>query len=155
MDKQFHFQEQYEKMIRWFKRLESIYKEVPGGFADFDARDIADVFFQNCYHLWDWIKEGSHSKISQKDIQSFIHNSECLKVCKDLCNGSKHAEIISDTDIHSDYVVDKDWKIHGRILIVKCGDKKYDALDLAKKCIEEWNRFFKEKGISWFPRTHI
>src|SRR5271170_1846318 len=56
-----------------------------------DVRDALYHFFQDAYHLKDWI--GNDSSVAttgrRLDVQ-YIDNSTILQLCADLCNGTKH-----------------------------------------------------------------
>ncbi|MDO8676501.1 MAG: hypothetical protein Q7K16_02525 [Candidatus Azambacteria bacterium] len=152
------FIEQYKRMERWHERLEITCSRIPDGFGPLEELDDVLAFFQNCYHLKDWVKNDDSSGIPGIDVENFVNNSEFLKVCGDLCNGSKHLKITKpkthgDTKInrhvylrHGGHVNDP---IVKREFIIKSGENKYEALDLANKCIKEWKKFFNDKGFSW------
>ena len=42
------------------------------------------------YHIKDWLKKENYT-----DVENFINNNPELKVCADLCNGSKHKILMS------------------------------------------------------------
>ena len=42
------------------------------------------------YHIKDWLKKENYT-----DVENFINNNHELKVCADLCNGSKHKILMS------------------------------------------------------------
>lgn len=51
-------------------------------------------FFQNCWHLKDWIKyDDSISSIVKGSIESDVAKFLSLRICVDLCNRSKHSEL--------------------------------------------------------------
>src|SRR5712692_9502414 len=82
--------EQLERVKRWYSR----FKEISEGrehipFADFYQDDIF-AFFQNCYHLKDWIKNDPSVAHMKDLVEPFINQSEVLSICADLCNGLKH-----------------------------------------------------------------
>lgn len=52
-----------------------------------EARDPLIHFFQDAYHLEDWIKNES---ISTDDVEEFINETGPIRICADLCNGTKH-----------------------------------------------------------------
>jgi hypothetical protein len=87
--------EQYDKMIRWFKKLQDINQRKR--FVNAPAEQIMDeiaAFIQNCYHLKDWIL---HDRVARAkldclgiDIDSiFISEDDDLGLLTDLCNGVK------------------------------------------------------------------
>lgn len=49
------------------------------------------AFFQNCYHLKDWLKNDvTFTAYSHAEIESYVSATPALAVCADLCNGIKH-----------------------------------------------------------------
>ena len=84
------WQEQYERILRSYGRL----KEISGGqlTASFDeARDALLHFFQDAYHLKDWIK--NDPLVSKWDIEEFISATGTLQLCADLCKATKHLDL--------------------------------------------------------------
>lgn len=152
------FTEQFKRTERWHKRLKVICKTIPKDWGPLEEEDDVLAFFQNCYHLKDWVINDPSCEIldKKKEVEKLINNSEFLKVCADLCNGSKHLELMNPR-------LDKETKITrvitvarhvsdpviARHFMIKSGSKNYEALDLANRCIEEWKIFFKTKGMDW------
>ena len=152
------FTEQFKRMERWYQRLKIICDRVPDGFGPLEERDDVLAFFQNCYHLKDWIKNDDNSGISSTDVEGFVGESEFLKVCGDLCNGDKHLKITNpkvdrNTNITRHVYLPPGGHINDPIVkrefIIESGDNKYEALYLANKCMKEWKKFFNDKGLSW------
>jgi adenosylcobinamide amidohydrolase len=51
--------------------------------------DDVHSFFQNCYHLKDWIKNDAALNL-KADVETFVANTICISLCADICNGLKH-----------------------------------------------------------------
>jgi len=126
--------------------------------GNLEEEDDVLAFFQNCYHLKDWVINDSACEILNKkeEVENLINDSESLKVCADLCNGSKHLELINprsdkETKITRVFTVPRHVTdpIIARHFLIKSGPKNYEALDLADKCIKEWEIFFENKGLAW------
>src|ERR1700730_1449742 len=83
--------EQYDRMKRWY-----------GKFAELDQGRLHDVqseyyvddiyaFFQNAYHLKDWLKKDVAVSVPvQKAVEPYISSDRSLKLCADICNNLKH-----------------------------------------------------------------
>lgn len=122
--------------------------------------DTIYTFFQNCFHLKDWMKEDSDIRIlvSSKDIEDFVNQDSYLTICADLCNGSKHSRLKynirqdKDTDVEATcYVLRQEedleeLSVSGAFLVI-CSGREYDALELAKSCIERWDDFIAKYGL--------
>lgn len=93
------WRDQYERMLRSRARL-----AVGSSSTDGDqARDMLYHFFQDAYHLKDWIlndlgwrtvKNGK-KKLSQEaqDLEDHITATAPLAHCADICNGTKHLKL--------------------------------------------------------------
>ncbi len=91
------YKSQYKRVMRWY----SLIKEIHEGRAhDRDEKYYEDTyyaFFQNCYHLKDWIKNDSaiQSKVNPKSlrnhpVEGYVNSNELLQLCGDICNATKH-----------------------------------------------------------------
>jgi site-specific recombinase XerD len=63
-----------------------------------DIMDDIVAFFQNCYHLKDWIEHDTVSKARLDSLgididRALINADDDMKLLADLCNGSKHMEL--------------------------------------------------------------
>lgn len=95
-------EEQLNRVKRWHER----FKEISNGrehTRDTDYyQDVLYAFFQNCWHLKDWVVNSG--SLDKKIVDNFFHSNSDLKICRDLANGSKHL-IIRDPSIDSDISV--------------------------------------------------
>jgi hypothetical protein len=160
------YREQYDRMIRWFNKLQDINQRKR--LVDAPREEIMDelaAFFQNCYHLKDWIKHDSITEAklasSRINIEHFIKNDEDMKLLADLCNGSKHMELdidprtgilgksgenpkcTSEQHFKATFEVDGtnknevDWHIKTDV------GKEYSVIQLANRCIQKWDDFIR------------
>jgi hypothetical protein len=146
--------EQIERTRRYLKRLRDIYNEVP---YTADTReyyiDDAHSFFIHCYHISDWIIHLNLLGLGKKDVDAFIEAHNELRICADLCNGTKHCELkyirtsrqphIASWTFSSDGMNDKMKTTKGKFCILS-GDKFYDALELAETCMKLWDEYIDE-----------
>lgn len=81
-------------MRRWYERFSEINQ---GRIHDKPTEVYLDevyAFYQNCYHLKDWIKnDTSLSSNITGGVENYINNSRQLKLCADLCNRTKHLQL--------------------------------------------------------------
>ena len=65
-----------------------------GNVSNLTFLDIVIFACQNMWHLKDWIINdiNFHAK-DKKLLMEDIHNSECLLICSDIANGSKHIRL--------------------------------------------------------------
>jgi hypothetical protein len=84
------WQEQYGRMMRSHARLSDIAEGRVSASSD-DARDALFHFFQDAYHLKEWIK--NDPTVTTSDVEEWIEDTEPLRLCADLCNGTKHLRL--------------------------------------------------------------
>lgn len=161
MTKLLKYQQQFKRMKRWYGRIKKIDQRIPDEFnLRTNFRNYLDevyAFFQNCYHLKDWIKnDDTVTQLAKDKVEDFIDKNVCMSICADLCNGSKHLKLIKPSRSK------KDPKLQGLKVSMKRGEPKpiikvkisiktktgtIDALELVSECVQKWEEFIK-KNIS-------
>lgn len=85
------YREQLDRVRRYFNRIERINNS---GEFDRPVEDLLDDvhgFFQNCYHLKDWLKnDPAFTMHTGPQIEQYIKNTPELAICADICNSTKH-----------------------------------------------------------------
>ncbi|MGS2643955.1 hypothetical protein [Streptosporangium sp. LJ11] len=90
------WRDQYQRMLRSHQRL--LEAVGPGFMGSAEARDRLYHFFQDAYHLKDWIKnDGSDPTVLTTSIRSTVESifgklagTPLLQLAADLCNGVEH-----------------------------------------------------------------
>jgi hypothetical protein len=138
--------EQLERVKRFLNRIED---------QDRDSTQYDDdlwSFFQNCYHLKDWIRNDPVVPNQVKrTVEEFVRRNDELRICADLANRSKHLKLDRPRD---------DAKITSRSVIVCVGGistcehaitlrdgSKRIALDVARKAVDAWESFLSKNGL--------
>src|SRR5579859_4316773 len=86
--------EQWERVQRYLERLRAMYAGQRHAGSVEELVDDAYAFFQNCYHLKDWLKnDGAYTHHSDRDIEDFVSGTSALAICADICNGQKHLDL--------------------------------------------------------------
>jgi hypothetical protein len=103
--------------------------------------DFLYAFFQNCHHLRHWLN--AEGKVSGAEVDRFVAAHPELRLCRDICNGTKHLTISRPSldaalAIGREYVpahwpgtrphVNETW-------FVIAGGEKYDLFELADRCV--------------------
>ncbi|SIO60674.1 hypothetical protein SAMN05444166_6482 [Singulisphaera sp. GP187] len=156
------YQEQLNRVRRCFKRFERINES--GIFDGSVENHIDDIhaFFQNCYHLKDWLKnDPAFSTRTGPEIENHINTTLELAICADICNSTKHLILtksprsgalptmgkktftigITDTlPIAGEPVKEVPQTISLKIEIDHNG-AKLDAFDVATKALQAWEKF--------------
>jgi hypothetical protein len=145
--------EQLERAKRYLKRFSDINTGISHTKASQNYDDDVYAFFQNCYHLKDWIKNDPYCN-NWSDVEGFINSNADLKICADLCNGLKHLQLTRPRSTESPQFsgnhislninetlggsTEVDIAISYKIATTS-GD--IDAFELAKKCVTAWESF--------------
>lgn len=119
-----------------------------------DSQDMAWAFFQNCWHVKDWLKNDLLAPKEQKDRAiKMAHKSPTLKICRELCNGTKHLLERGAIPHHMAYRMHLSPPgapdIPNEIdCIVNDGHgNQISGKELAEQCIAEWERILQSQGL--------
>jgi hypothetical protein len=141
-------------------RLLRALQRVEHAEGDATARlDDLYFFFQNCWHLKDWIRNDvSIPKALRNLIVREVETTERLLICADIANGSKHlalkktrkgasivkaklstvevetGEVLSETDVFG-----VSWR--------QGVPQPYGILELARKAVEDWKNILNKYGL--------
>lgn len=145
--------EQLERTKRYLKRFSDINTGIPHSQTSQNYDDDVYAFFQNCYHLKDWIKnDPSCSKWSS--VETFINSNCDLQICADLCNGLKHLQLTKPRSTQSPQFSGGNISLNiseglsgpteigitiSYRITTASGD--IDAFDLARNCVSTWESF--------------
>lgn len=150
--------EQYERMLRSHSRL----VEIAGGttMANSDeARDALFHFFQDAYHLKDWLKKDP--SVRRSDVEHFINSKKSLRLMADLCNGTKHFDLTTSrtgdvsTTFDSQSVTVRPATVgsksaprpHLHGWTVASGGRSLDAIELANKVLSKWTEWLRKQQM--------
>jgi hypothetical protein len=152
------WQEQYGRMMRSHERLSDFAEGRVSASSD-DARDALFHFFQDAYHLRDWIK--NDPTVIKSDVEKWIDNTDSLRLCADLCNGTKHLRLTSaktkdlSTSFESQSVTVRpspvgsgrpgDASLHGWTVV--SGGQSHDAVELSGRVVSAWRTWLRGEGL--------
>lgn len=122
-----------------------------------DYEDDVWCFFQNCWHLKDWIRNDDRIPQEHRDsVENDVCQSEALCICADLANRSKHLKL---TTKRLDAAVTKrNLTIHAGppgkgfgeycfVVLLDDGSER-DAIAVAEAALNEWKRLLNRYGVS-------
>jgi hypothetical protein len=145
--------DQVERARRFLKRAEDI-----EGFADAEFQDLMWAFFQNCWHIKDWVLNDERvPQATRSAIAVMALNSIPLKVCEQLCNGTKHlgptrkkrrakkGPIAKHGCVET--TVDASGRTEMDCMIDTGAGKQVSGRLLAHQCIAEWASIFQSHGL--------
>lgn len=170
--------EQYRRVKRWLSRLE-VRNELPlvSNEDKDEYQDILLAFFQNCWHLKDWIRNDVGVPEGIRDsIEGDIKAYENIMICADMANATKHlvldtqpragaARRIDCTVFLGTAFIGREPKkreettsshassiIYNYLISVEGGtvtNKKgvYKPIDVARESVHEWEVYLKSKGL--------
>lgn len=113
-----------------------------------EFQDMTWAFFQNCWHIKDWM---SNDPVVPEPTKLAVikdaHESPVLKLCQELCNGTKHLGERSGEAKHLFTAMTLDRE--KGVLEMDCSYEEGgsgavgSAKELARRCLEEWRRILK------------
>ena len=156
------YKEQFDRMNRLFLKIDP----PTGDHGDqLNYEDNLWYFFQTAWHLKDWIL--NDSSIKDFGVEKIVENYHSLRMCADLANRSKHLTLTkhiredakpSGNDVtvflttaeieYSDFINGKipigksEKSIYTYYITDKTGTK-YQAIELAKEIIKDWNEIIE------------
>lgn len=140
------WQAQYERMQRSYARLSESH------VSSIDYDDDLQHFFQDCWHLKDWIKNDGLVRLTS-DIENEVQSHKVLRIVADLANGCKHLRRRSDRE--GAYVTSKNVTVHlGQsrgvdvVHVVTLGDgTTLSAQAVATQACEAWDAVLRKHGF--------
>jgi hypothetical protein len=161
--------EQLNRVERWYKRFEEIDSGTIHNRPSEYYQDDVYSFFQNCHHLKDWIKNDTNVTLPNKGqvVEDHVSGNDDLKLCADICNGTKHLKLIdpktrkpkSRTGKQPEFIkAEYGLHIGGSLnfgssqapetpttlsvrYTIDAAAGPVDAFELATRCIDSWKRF--------------
>jgi len=83
------YRSQLDRTRRFLDRVQSADPR-----RDVDYQDDVWAFFQNCWHIKDWLKHDYRVPKRTRDrVIAAAHASRILQVCRDMANGTKHRKL--------------------------------------------------------------
>jgi len=109
-----------------------------------DYEDDVWSFFQNCWHLTDWIKNDTKgvAKATRTKIEAEANSYPALVIAKELANKSKNLEVSRNQ-------TEEGGKKHGELLLTvidKNGDE-FPVKKLATDAMKNWMAIVKKYRI--------
>jgi hypothetical protein len=136
------WRDQYERVLRSRSRVQKEFR------SSVEYNDALQHFFQDCWHLKDWIKNDKTTGVSLV-IESEVDSHKPLRVVADLANGAKHLDRhthregahVTSTDVTVHLGQDKPIDVH---YVVSLGDgTTMSAQDLVDQAFEAWVRVLR------------
>lgn len=151
------YREQFDRTMRWYHRFAAINQGRPHQMTSDHYIDDIYSFFQNCYHLKDWIKHDSKVATSvQQEVETYINSNRPLRLCADICNSLKHLRLTSNRSGEGPAFGQKQYALTlqpgmppeiSLRYAVDTTPGAMDAFELATECVQAWEAFLSAKGL--------
>jgi hypothetical protein len=125
-----------------------------------DFPDYTWAFFQSCWHVKDWVLNDPNLPIKKANsIAKAAENSSLLRMCQDLCNGTKHLRLdrpqsglgaVHDHIAHTMHLMPAGYpdKPNEIDFMIDDGTGKLRSGNLlADNCLAEWERILRANGL--------
>jgi len=146
---------QFARVSRWLDRL--IKSRSPE-----DAEDFLYAFFQNCYHLRDWLGDVR----TQDEIEKFLKGSLPLRIGRDVANLTKHLALNRPAAQGHELSILREFAGAGlgwfeddsRLAFVTNHNDNgivLDARAVAKECMRLWSDFLPDGEVVQQVKGHF
>ena len=134
-----------------------------------DRTIIADTLFNfavTAYHIKDWLKQSASAAYSPSHVEAYIEADKCLRLCREICNASKHQKltaapkdaqditfsatgtfIVASTD-PNDVKLESEPSPSFNVKVVAVDGSRYEASEFAAHVILAWEQFFEQWRIA-------
>lgn len=137
------YRNQFDRTRRFLDRVEGAHEN------DVAFQDMVWAFFQNCYHLRDWIKQDPlMTEAQKKAVFAKVKCSTALQRCGDLCNGTKHLVPKKTRHSHISITIEAGKPAELDCLIEVGAHELLSAKQLARECVAEWERILESEQLA-------
>lgn len=134
-----------------------------------DRTQIADAIFNFAvtdYHVKDWLKESTSGSYTPDDVETYLHSTRVLRVCREICNASKHqtlkksakdtvavttsaTTVVSIGNLQTGGVsLETEQTPTFRVKVVTPDGSRFEVMDFSAQVITAWEQFFTDHGLS-------
>ena len=119
-----------------------------------EYQDDVWAFFQNCWHLTDWVENDSELKsdLRKRIRKAWLASTLLNMVCRDMANGTKHLALRKRRRPRA---------AHAHLRITRYVDCLIDtptgqrsARDVARECVNEWIQILTAVNLPTNPRPY-
>lgn len=150
------YKKQYNRMSRWLEKIEEIAEMGEREINPVELQDLFITYFQTCYHLKDYLKNDPNVGVSESSVESFIDTTDCMTVCADICNATKHLYLNGSGRSGEDpelsegahVIVNAAKGESSATYKVEMDTGEKDAYELAKECKDAWDSFLQSNSLS-------
>lgn len=147
------WQGQFRRLQRWKRLLDDLWNSsIENEEQTRWPLDVAYAFFQNCWHLKDWLLNSG--ALLEEDVQDLYASFE-MTACRDICNGTKHFSLRNSPTAFAVMQFEGDPPHEISLLAgsARSGFESYTVPELADKCMNFWIELLKRHGLLKDERT--
>lgn len=150
----------YEQLERIDRLLSiALADDQHSGAGNLQFEDVLFFACQSIWHLKDWVlNDPDFMPKDKEELRNEIHNEQCLRICSDLANGSKHLVLAHPktafslsprTGIHVDSAKGI-FQVHYYVVSRYKSDPFHaiEVRDLLRQCREAWQRIIDRHHLS-------
>lgn len=149
------YKDQFDRMMRYHEYFKQMNSGNPRSAKPDEQKDDVYAFFQNCYHLKDWLKNDSEFQKADK-VEEYVDKNKCLIICAYICNASKHARLTrTRRNTNEDIEIKNKRTIEAIVsngggnksdsvsikMEIKYNDEILDAFEVATDAVVAWKSF--------------
>ncbi len=145
----------YRFLDRFKKAMTFNFKDDPNGFNDLE--DNLWAFFQNCWHIKDWIRHDPEISQEVKDsIWEDVKGSKTIQIVADMANGSKHfatdpkLEWTGVAEAPTQVIRNQDGTSTFRHYLQVPDGSQITALDMAEQAMRAWQEILKKHDLNYY-----
>lgn len=152
------YREQYERANRYLRRLIDLQNGIVHVTDSESYADDLHAFYQNCYHLKDWIKNDPSCR-AWSDVEAYVTSDRWLSMCADLCNAQKHLVLNRHRSTESpapaggniSLLINDGLGGQEKVQIsisykISTSSGALDALEVANRSMQAWAAFLRANG---------
>jgi len=143
------YRDQLDRVLRYLRRVHAREGDPNQRFI-VDYQDDVWSFFQNCWHLKDWVR---HDPLIAEDvkarIEAAVESSRILAIANDMANGTKHLELHEARAgaSYSHLTLATSGPISTLECMIEVRGEQRTARELATECVREWERILRAEGL--------
>jgi hypothetical protein len=109
-----------------------------------DLEDFVYAFFQNAFHLRDWI--ASECPKQKNRVFDLFKGQDALGICRDIANTTKHFKLTHKATVDQMISIAREYDPQApkKYRLSVLADQKYDIISLADMCLDQIKDFCKD-----------
>ncbi len=150
--------EQWERIGRWHARVQSTAAGRTHELTTLHYEDEVYALFQAIHHFKDWLRNDSAKPLPDGvNVESYVNQTECLRWCADLANGSKHLRAARQARVDPNLAISRRHysvkfdsgaapSVSATFKVAGAGTSR-DAVALIDECIAAWEAFLRKHHL--------